>query len=38
MRAHACGPSRMYRPEEAQAKEKLNHVCRRDAMIAKGVQ
>ena len=34
----AIARSRMYRPEEAQAKEKLNHVCRRDAMIAKGVQ
>ena len=34
----AIARSRMYRPEEAQAKEKLNHVCRREAMIEKGVQ
>jgi ferredoxin--NADP+ reductase len=31
----AIARSRMFRPEEAQAKEKLHdHKCRRDAMIA----
>ena len=29
----AIARSRMYRPEETQAKEKLNHVCRREAMM-----
>ena len=29
----AIARSRMFRPEEAQAKEKLAHVCRREKMI-----